>query len=79
MKLLPENSSDDELDDSPGTVMPSRVFEDCDDAAGSKEVEATSAALALVLGVEVCGDEARVEVGLVDGVVNDIETAHTPS
>jgi hypothetical protein len=61
-KLSPEKSSDDELDDSPGIVTPSRAFEDCDDAAGSKEVEATSAALALVLEVEVRGDEVRVEV-----------------
>jgi hypothetical protein len=67
------------LDDSPGTATPSKAFEDCDDAAGSKEVDATSAALALVLEVEVCGDETRVEVGLVDGLVIDTETAHTPS
>jgi hypothetical protein len=78
-KLLPEKSSDDELDDSPGTVTPSRAFEDCDDAAGSKEVDATSAALGLVLEVEACGDEERVEVGFVDGVAIVVETAHTPS
>ena len=78
-KLLPENLSDDESDDPPVTAMPSRVFEDCDDSAGSEMVDVTSATLALVLEVEACGDAARVDVGLVDGVAVDIETAHTPS
>ena len=78
-KLLPEKLSDDELDDSPRTAAPSRASEDCDDAAGSKEVEAKSAALALVLEVDVRGGAARVDVGLVDGVAVEIETAHTPS
>lgn len=78
-KLLPEKLSDDKLDDPPGTATESRAFEDCDDAAGSKEVEATSAALALVVKVEVCGDAATVEAGVDDGVAVDIETAHTPS
>jgi hypothetical protein len=74
-KLLPENLSDDPL----VTAMPSRAFEDCDDSAGSKEVDVTSAALALVLEVEAGGDAATVDVGFVDGGAIDIETAHTPS
>lgn len=61
------------------TAIPSRAFEDCDDSAGSKEVDVTSVALALVLDVESCGDAAGVDVGFVDGVAIDIETAHTPS
>ena len=78
-KLLPEKLSDDALDGPPGTAAPSRLFEDCDDAAGSKVVEAMSAALALVLVVGFCGDAAGVEVGFVDRVAVTIETAHTPS
>ena len=77
-KLLPENLSD-ESDNPPVTAMPSSAFEDCDDSAGSKDVDVTSAALALVLEVEACGVAARVDVGVVDGVAIDIETAQTPS
>ena len=78
-KLLPENLSDEESDDPLVTAMPSRAFEDCDDSAGSKEVDVTFAELALVLEVEAWGDAARVDVGFVDGGAIDIETAHTPS
>lgn len=78
-KLLPENLSDEESDDPLVTAMPSRAFEDCDDSAGSKEVDVTFAELALVLEVEAWGDAARVDVGFVDGGAIDIETAQTPS
>ena len=78
-KLFPEKLSDDVSDNLHVTAMPSRASDDCDDSAGSKEVDVTSAAPALVLEVDVCGDAARVDVGFVDGVANDIETAHTPS
>ena len=65
-KLLPEKLSGDESDNPPGAATPSKALEDCDDAAGSKEVDLTSSALALVLGIEVCGDAARVGVGVFD-------------
>ena len=65
-KLLPEKLSGGESDNPPGTVTPSKALEDCDDATGSKEVEVTSSALALVLGVEVCGAAVRVDVGVFD-------------
>ena len=65
-KLLPEKLSRDESDNPPGTAAPSKALEDCDDAAGTNVVEVTSSALALVLGIEVCGDAARVDVGVFD-------------
>jgi hypothetical protein len=78
-KLLPEKASDDAADVPSVIDTPSRAIDACEVAAGSEALEVVSSGFAVLAEVDWCEDAAMVDVGSVDEVTGDADTAHTPS